>query len=478
MSYVVVSSHRGMALDAGRNEAYARALAAAITADSVVLDLGAGTGVHGLMAARLGARRVYLVEPEDIIALAEENVRANGLQDVVRCIQGRIEDVTLPEPVDVIVSVLTGNFLLTEDLLPVLFHARDRFLRPGGHLIPGAATMEVVPVTAAALHELEIASWSRPQHGVDLGAARPYAANTLFYRTEGFEALTELADPVLVNSIDFYKSQYEPLNSTVECIVTRPGICHGWLGWFSAKLGDTWFSTSPRAPRSHWSLAFLPLDPPMPLELGERVGFQLARAPLRRLALDDEGEGRSAAAFDAGGGADEGLDAAQGGARLPAGAVGRRPRRRSRAGPVRRRAHHDRDRPVAAGLPTGSIPHPVRSAQVRADRRQAARMSDEPGEMIDHKRYLLAPAAVFKPSGDEALILNLHDETMFALNATGARIVALAVEGKEGGAIVRVLAEEYHSSVEEISRAVGGLLDELVARGLLLQVADKVASEQ
>ena len=86
----------------------------------------------------------------------------------------------------------------------MLFHARDRFLRPGGHLIPGAATMEVMPVTAAALHEREIASWSRPQHGVDLGAARSYAANTLFYRTEGFEALTELADPVLVNSIDFH----------------------------------------------------------------------------------------------------------------------------------------------------------------------------------------------------------------------------------------------------------------------------------
>jgi len=97
--------------------------------------------------------------------------------------------------------------------------------------------------------------------------------------------------------------------------------------------------------------------------------------------------------------------------------------------------------------------------------------------MADHKRYLLAPAAVFKPSGDEALILNLDDETMFALNATGARIVALAVEGKERDAIVRILAEEYHSSAEEIARAVGGLLDELVAGGLLLPVADKVTSE-
>src|SRR6478736_5339945 len=131
MSYVVVSSHRGMALDAGRNEAYARALAAAITPDSVVLDLGAGTGVLGIMAARLGARRVYLVEPEDIVLVAEELVAANGLQDRVRCLQGRIEKVQLPEQVDVIVSVLTGNFLLTEDLLPSLFYARDTVLKPG-----------------------------------------------------------------------------------------------------------------------------------------------------------------------------------------------------------------------------------------------------------------------------------------------------------------------------------------------------------
>jgi hypothetical protein len=98
--------------------------------------------------------------------------------------------------------------------------------------------------------------------------------------------------------------------------------------------------------------------------------------------------------------------------------------------------------------------------------------------MTDHQRYVLAPAAVFKPSGDEALILNLDDETIFALNATGARIVALAVEGMERGAIVRTLADEYHSTAEEIARDAVGLLDELVAGGLLLPMADGVASEQ
>src|SRR4029079_251415 len=176
--------------------------------------------------------------------------------------------------------------------------------------------------------------------------------------------------------------------------------------------------------------------------------------------------------------ANEGLDAAQGSARLPAGPVGRGPCRRPCVGALRRRTHDERDRAVAAGVPARSLPHAGGGAQARADRRQAARVRREILSMTDRQRYVPAPEAVCKPSGEEALILKLDDETMFALNATGARIVALAVEGKERGAIVRILVEEYHSSAEEIARAVGGLLDELVAGGLLLPAADKVTSEQ
>jgi len=136
MSYSSVTGHRSMALDRVRNDAYAAALERVVTPTSVVLDLGAGLGIHGLLAARLGARRVYLLEPEDVISVAEEAVRANHLQDVVTCLHGRLEDVDVPEPVDVVVSVLTGNFLLSEDLLPILFRARDAFLKPGARSFP------------------------------------------------------------------------------------------------------------------------------------------------------------------------------------------------------------------------------------------------------------------------------------------------------------------------------------------------------
>lgn len=279
MSYLSVPGHRAMALDANRNAAYGIALQAAVGPETVVLDLGAGTGIHGLMAARLGAKRVYLVESEDILAVAEEIAAANGLQNTVHCLQGRIQDVRLPERVDIIVSVLTGNFLLTEDLLPALFHARRTALKPGGILIPSVATMEAVPVSAPAMHAKEIATWSVAHHGLDLSAARAYAANSIFYRAQELRDLTFLSDPLALYTLDFYDDQYTTVHIDVTYDVTESGTCHGWLGWFSMKLGDRWLSTSPREAPLHWSSAFLPLDPPIVFEKGERVSFVLDRVP-------------------------------------------------------------------------------------------------------------------------------------------------------------------------------------------------------
>jgi precorrin-6B methylase 2 len=279
MSYHAVAGHRSMALDAVRNDAYAAALRQAVGPGSVVLDLGAGTGVLGLIAARAGASRVYLVEPEDVLSVAGEIARANGLQDTVLCLQGRIEEVRLPEKVHVIVSVLTGNFLLTEDLLQPLFYARDTYLEPGGTLVPSEARMQAVPVSAPALHDKDIAGWSAPQHGVDLGCARAYAANTVFYHFEELREAVWLADPVTLCTLDFHTASHTGVQVEVASTVTQSGLCHGWAGWFDMKLGDRWLSTSPRADRLHWSPAFLPLDPPMALEQGETVVFQLARAP-------------------------------------------------------------------------------------------------------------------------------------------------------------------------------------------------------
>ncbi|MCA9911595.1 MAG: methyltransferase domain-containing protein, partial [Anaerolineae bacterium] len=253
MSYARIADHRSMALDLQRNRAYYNALKTSVTPDTVVLDLGAGIGVHGLLAAQLGAKRVYCVEPEDIIRVAEQIAGANGLAERMVFLHGRIEEVALPEPVDLIVSVFTGNMLLTEDLLPSLFYARDRYLKPGGHLLPGRARLEAVPVSTPEIYNREVASWSRPHLGLDLSVARPFAAHTAYYRLKDTRQAEYLAEPQPLLTLDFATAHDIHCDQSVTFTINRAGECHGFMGWFAMELGADWLSTAPHQPEMHWT---------------------------------------------------------------------------------------------------------------------------------------------------------------------------------------------------------------------------------
>jgi SAM-dependent methyltransferase len=278
MSYSLVQGQQSMVLDLRRNQAYFEALQQVITPDSVVLDLGSGLGIHGLLAAQLGAKKVYLVEPEDIITVASEIVKANGFTNIIS-LQGKIEEVNIPEQVDVIISVFTGNFLLQEDLLPSLFYARDKYLKPGGVMIPQAAVMEAVPVSAPEVYQKNLSCWSESHLGIDPHPARNYVSNSIYYYEKELNQAKYLAEPAKLLAMDFYTSNSTNCEVEVKQIITESGLCHGWAGWFTMQLGQIWLSTAPHEPPLHWSPAFLPLDPPIELKAGEEVTFKLQRPP-------------------------------------------------------------------------------------------------------------------------------------------------------------------------------------------------------
>jgi hypothetical protein len=183
----------------------------------------------------------------------------------------------LPEAVDVIISVFTGNFLLSEDLLPYLFHARDRFLKPGGRLIPDMARMQAAPVNAPAFHAERIDCWRRFGFGLDFSPLGKFANNAVHYTKFENGAMELLSEPFTLTGLDFTTATSADCRCRREMQVDRDGTCHGILGWFDMRLGDEWLSTGPQARRTHWSMAFLPLDPPLALKQGERLQFQLDR---------------------------------------------------------------------------------------------------------------------------------------------------------------------------------------------------------
>ncbi len=279
MAYGNLQGQRSMALDATRNAVYDRALATHSTPDSIVLDLGAGVGIFGMLALKHGARRVYCVEPQDLGVMAHEIAAANGWADRLTVLQGRIEEIELPEKVDIIVSAMTGNLLFNEDLLPTVFHARDEYLKPRGVLVPSVAAIDAVPVAAPELLRRHLDSWAEPHLGIDVSAARRYAANSIVFRDPKLRDATALGDTQELFALDLQAASYEKFDATVNLNVTESGRCDGIATWLRMKLGDDWLPTGPFDPQVHWAPACVPMDPPVDVQVGDSIEFRLMRPP-------------------------------------------------------------------------------------------------------------------------------------------------------------------------------------------------------
>lgn len=105
-----------------------------------MLDIGAGTGILSIFAARSGAKHVYAIENAEIAYFAEEIIKQNGLSHKITVIKGKMEEVVLPVPqVDIIISEWMGYFLTYESMLDSVLFARDKYLKDGGKMLPDKA---------------------------------------------------------------------------------------------------------------------------------------------------------------------------------------------------------------------------------------------------------------------------------------------------------------------------------------------------
>ncbi|BBM98090.1 type I protein arginine methyltransferase [Marchantia polymorpha subsp. ruderalis] len=209
--------------------------------DKVVVDVGCGTGILSIFCAFAGARKVYAIDASDIAVQAQEVVKANGLSEIITVILGRVEEVDIHEQVDVIVSEWMGYMLLYESMLPSVICARDRWLKPGGLILPSHATLYMAPITNAERYADSIDFW-RNVYGIDMSAMLPLAKQCAFEEpcVESITAENVLSWPVVIKHIDCSKVTIQELEvvTTNFCVSSMMmASLHGFAMWFDVTFG-------------------------------------------------------------------------------------------------------------------------------------------------------------------------------------------------------------------------------------------------
>ena len=262
-----------MLADAPRMNAYIAALRKAVRPDSVVLDLGCGPGVFALLACKFGARRVYAIEPDNVISVAREAAVANGCADRIEFFESLSTGITLPEPATVIISDLRGVLPWFEQHIPSIIDARERLLAHGGVLIPRRDVLWAAIVEAPDQYEELLGPWRR--FDLDLSAGERMVTNT--WRKSYLKPEELLVEPVCWTTIDYYQVQNADVHAEISWRAARNGTAHGVAVWFDSELADdVSFSNHPAAPKMIYGVGLFPFSRPVSIVEGDRIELRLA----------------------------------------------------------------------------------------------------------------------------------------------------------------------------------------------------------
>uniref|UniRef100_H2UUN9 Protein arginine N-methyltransferase 3 n=1 Tax=Takifugu rubripes TaxID=31033 RepID=H2UUN9_TAKRU len=275
-SYGHYGIHEEMLKDKVRTESYRDFMYCNSEAfkDKVVLDVGCGTGILSMFAARSGAKKVIAVDQSEIIYQAMDIVRSNKLEDKITLIKGRIEDITLPvEKVDIIISEWMGYFLLFESMLDSVLYARDLYLSDSGSVYPDLCNISLAAVGDIDRHQDRIAFWE-DVYGFDMACMKTAVVAEAV--VEVLKADTLISEPTVIQTIDCNRVRLSELEFTSDFSlkITNTTECTAIVGYFDVFFDKgcstkVMFSTGPQVPKTHWKQTVFLLERPFHVKAGE-----------------------------------------------------------------------------------------------------------------------------------------------------------------------------------------------------------------
>lgn len=237
--------HINMLNDRARTEAYLRAIPEVVRPGDTVVEIGTGSGILSMAAARAGARHVYTIEAGTIGKSAEAVFEANGFADRITLIPGRSSHVTIPERADVLISEIIGNEPFQERVLESTLDAIQRFLVPAARLVPQSIRVYAVPVRVPSpllasyfFTESTRARWN-DWYGVDfspLDRGNPPASMRIFQRPQAARDWIWVSEPALLTTVDFASGHPPNVDCEARVISKLDETVNGIITFFDLQL--------------------------------------------------------------------------------------------------------------------------------------------------------------------------------------------------------------------------------------------------
>jgi hypothetical protein len=226
---------------------------------------------------------VYAVERTEIALVARRMVASNGFTGRIEVIEGDLEDIDLPERVDVLLSEWMGGLGVDENMLAPLVMARNRWLKEGGKILPERVTAFLAPVWMPDFAE-DLTHWRTHPHRVDMSAIADLTAEepVMIQNVIGPDDL--LSPPQELWTHDAYTCSLaeadRPFEAKLVFAAERAGKLSNLATWFSADFFESPpLTNAPNAPDTHWGRLVLPLRRPIEVRPGDSIQVALQCAP-------------------------------------------------------------------------------------------------------------------------------------------------------------------------------------------------------